>query len=325
MRNILAAAPTILAFMCFPTAVSACLPVAEAPLPIGLHDSIVGAFEINDVSERENAIEEILREYLAHESREVVHQTIVYLGQHQRWIDLRRYDHLVSSISPRFSLESWLAGRVFDMHQLRQEPLSHRLQLYRAALIDGEVKLPHGSNFYRDDAARHVASSGLTELLPLVEEHFSETQMAIRHEITFSEFMTDYEWYLGGSDWDSAFLLAVERLDEIDECVFREQMNNGEGFREQAKRIFEYNCAENPFTGNVEPSCEYALEIYVRQKCFWFETELKRRESGAEPPKLGPCGSHPVPWLANLERYSFQGQSFKQHFIDAWKDNEGCD
>lgn len=324
MRKNLATFGTILGVSFLPSVVTACSPVAEAPLPIGLHDSLVHAFDIENETQRETAIENILREYLAHESREVVNQTVVYLWRNQRWIDLRRYEHLVASISPEFSLESWLAERMFDKYQLRSQPLGHRLEFYQTALIEGKAKFPHGSSFDLDDAARSVASTGLTDLTPLLEERFPETRMATRHGITFDEFMSNFELFMGATDWDSAYLLAVKRLNDINDRVFRERISNDDDFRSQARGVFNYVCAEDPFTGSIAPGCEFVLRIYIRQACFWFKSELKRREAGEKPSMPGPCGSHPISWLASLETHSFQGRKFNAHFSDAWKDKESC-
>ncbi len=325
MRIIIATISALLAVVLTPSTVFACLPVVEASLPIGLHDAIIGAFEIQDSSQREKAIEGILRAYLAQESREVVHQTLVFLLQNERWIDLRQFNHLIPSISPNFTLESWLAASVFDKNRLRREPLDYRRDLYRTALMEGKVELPNGSTFDRDDAARRVASSSFTDLMPLVEEYFSETRMAVRHGVTFSEFERDYELVLEATGVDGTRLLAVRHLSGIEEHVFRERMNSEDDFREQALRVFDYVCAQNPFTGTVEPACEYVLQIYIREQCFWLEELRTILKSGGRPPMPGPCGSHPVTWIGSLERYSFQGRAFKAQFNDARKGMEGCD
>lgn len=314
----------LLAVGCFPDTVLASLPIVEAPRPKGLHDGIVDALEIQVESDRSDAMEEILWSYLANESREVVHQTLVFLSINSRWIDLRQFDHLIPSISPSFAGESRLAAWIFDRNRLRREPLNHRLDIYRIALIDGKVELWNGSSFDRDDAAQHVASSGLMELMPLVEEYFSETRMAIQHGVTFSEFENDYALFLGATDADGARILAVNRLKDIEDQGFRERMTNEEGFRKRARRAFDYVCAQNPFSGAIEPACEHVLQIYIREQCFWLEALQTILEAGEKLPMAGPGGSHPVSWIGSLERYSFQGRTFEAHFYDARKEMEGC-
>jgi hypothetical protein len=284
----------------------------------------VEAYGIPAASDREHAIEELLRSYLANDSRETVNQTLEYLSLNSRWIDLRPFDHLVSSISPRFKFESWLAASVFDQNRLQREPLDYRLDIYRAALIDGQMKLWHGTVFDRAKAVASVASSGLSDLMPLVEAHFKETRLADRHGKTYREFIEDYELYLGASDTESAFLLAAGRLADIDEQIFREWMNNDEDFNRRVLRILNYVCAEDPYTGAVGPGCIHAFNIYVGQECLWVESESDRIEMGGTPSMPGPCGSHPIPWLGSLERYSLDGRPFKELFDDVRRGVEEC-
>ena len=238
--------------------------------------AVQDAASIKDPDERERSLERAISAGLLAPDHKTRYQVLVYLENNRRWIDLRPFASIViqfSKIDQNGVSGLWM----LDDLELMRAPRSRREDVYRMAIVDGGITLPHGRPLPRKVAIRGACYEGMDSLAPLIREY-----VKAEYPEEGAKLLTALELGAGAEDREDAIRLSARHLREMDAAAVYDKMAADGDFRSVVTRVTEEGCASNPFLGGKNPGCADMKVVVGHLSAH--ETEVKRKALAAAGP-----------------------------------------
>ncbi len=150
---------------------------------------------------------------------------LVYLENNRRWIDLRPFASIViqfSKIGQNGASGLWM----LDDLELMRAPRSRCEDVYRMAIMDGGITLPHGRPLPRRAAIRGACYEEMDSLAPLIREY-----VKAEYPEEGAKLLTALELGAGAEDREDAIRLSARHLPEMDAAAVYDKMTADGDFR----------------------------------------------------------------------------------------------
>jgi len=278
-------------------------PSVLAP-PQELVDGLRQAFSLEDDTEREAAIRELLDTHLVLSDLGHAKTVWMYLRQHRQWIDFSPYSDTFWRLAERFQTSSYANLPMYSY--LRTAPRDERLAIYRKALRTGSAEVaPWSPECTVFDAIHGAAYDGLIELEDDIRAAYQGIRPALQKLVSFDDLLLDLHLRAGAENRQDAARLAAERLRDMDPLEFRRSMEESPVFDRVVQETLDEVCAVSPFDDTQSPACSAMADLYVTQLALGLS--LSKRTPSQGDARRSPDWSTLPEWL-NRNRYVHAGK-----------------
>jgi hypothetical protein len=129
---------------------------------------------IKDPATRSERLRAAIRAGLLAEAGDPLSPVFSYLVSNERWLNPLTYLDILLEFDAVDHKQWHRALRFLDQAELAKASRDRRIEVYKAAIVEGEVRLPRGERLVRASAMGLAAVDGLTELESVIDAYYMQ-------------------------------------------------------------------------------------------------------------------------------------------------------